>query len=208
MNKGPPPPGGDQDQAGKYVTTTAVLASISVAIVALRFIARSAGGKRFGWDDWTMLAALVRSLSTNTSHSLNRVLRRMIVSCCSRFWSRRDRDTCWLGTAYLLLGPRTSHSSWESVVRCRNLGQLDYLFGEAICGIISTKDRGFAKVASGCTICHHRPLDQLYFCDCHRPLRAVQAYCWELGSQGNFESQLPFHFSIGRCFILLSWFGT
>ena len=65
MDKGPPPPDGDQDRAAKYILTTAVLTSISVAIVALRFIARAAGGNHFGWDDWTMLAALVRSLSTN-----------------------------------------------------------------------------------------------------------------------------------------------
>ena len=65
MDKGPPPPGGDQNRAAMYITTTAVLTSISVAIVALRFIARAAGGKHVGWDDWTMLAALVRSLWTS-----------------------------------------------------------------------------------------------------------------------------------------------
>ena len=65
MDKGPPPPGGDQDRAGNFIITTAVLTSISVATVTLRFVARAAGGNHFGWDDWTMLAALVRSLSTD-----------------------------------------------------------------------------------------------------------------------------------------------
>ena len=64
MDKGPPPPGGDRSQAAKLVTIWAVLVSLSVAIVAVRFLARTVGSKRYGWDDWTMLAALVRSLLT------------------------------------------------------------------------------------------------------------------------------------------------
>ena len=59
-----PPSGGDQNQATKMITVHAILASLSVIIVSLRFIARTKGSKRFGWDDWTMLAALVRSLLT------------------------------------------------------------------------------------------------------------------------------------------------
>lgn len=66
MDKGPPPPGGDQNQAVKLITVWAVLTSLSVVVVTVRFIARAAGSKRFGWDDWTMLAALVRSLLTRT----------------------------------------------------------------------------------------------------------------------------------------------
>ena len=57
-----PPPGGDRNQATKMITVHAFLTSLSVIIVSLRFIARAKGSKRFGWDDWTMLAALVRSL--------------------------------------------------------------------------------------------------------------------------------------------------
>ena len=70
MDKGPPPLGGDQDQAAKFVITSAILTSISVAIVALRFIARAVRGNHLGWDDWTMLVTLVRSLLTNAlAHS-------------------------------------------------------------------------------------------------------------------------------------------
>ena len=62
MHKGLPPPGGDQNQAAKYITVTAVLTSFSIALVALRFIACAVGSRHAGWDDWTMLAALVSSL--------------------------------------------------------------------------------------------------------------------------------------------------
>ena len=64
-----PPLGGDQSQAAKSITIWAVLLSFSVAIVTVRFIARAKGSKHFGWDDWTMLAALVRSLSTRIQRS-------------------------------------------------------------------------------------------------------------------------------------------
>ena len=66
MDKGPPPPGGDQSQAAKLITVWAVLISLSVVIVTVRFLARAVGSKNYGWDDWTMLAALVRSLLTRT----------------------------------------------------------------------------------------------------------------------------------------------
>ena len=66
MDKGLPPPGGDQNKAAKTITIWAVLTSLSVSVVTVRIIARAMGNKRFGWDDWTMLAALVRSLLTRT----------------------------------------------------------------------------------------------------------------------------------------------
>lgn len=67
MDKGLPPPGGDQNRAAKTIIIWAVLTSTSVAVVTVRFIARAVGNKRFGWDDWTMLAALVRSLLTRNT---------------------------------------------------------------------------------------------------------------------------------------------
>ena len=48
MEKGLPPPGGDQNQAAKMITTYAVLTSLSVAIVAVRFIARAVGSQHYG----------------------------------------------------------------------------------------------------------------------------------------------------------------
>ena len=62
MNKGPPPTGGDQNQAAKILTVTGILTSLSIVTVIVRFIARAKGSKHYGWDDWTMLAALVRFL--------------------------------------------------------------------------------------------------------------------------------------------------
>lgn len=62
MEKGPPPPGGDQSEAASLVIVYAALTTLSVATVAVRFVARVVGNKHFGWDDWTMLAAVVRSL--------------------------------------------------------------------------------------------------------------------------------------------------
>ena len=66
MEKGLPHPGGDQNQAAIMITTYAVLTSLSVTIVAVRFIARAVGSNPYGSDDWTMLAALVRFLLTRT----------------------------------------------------------------------------------------------------------------------------------------------
>ncbi|KAM0801648.1 hypothetical protein BDR22DRAFT_971869 [Usnea florida] len=57
MDKGLPPSGVGQNQGAKYTTVSAILMSLSVIIVACRFIARVVGSKNFGWDDWTMLAA-------------------------------------------------------------------------------------------------------------------------------------------------------
>ena len=75
MDKGLPPLDGDQNKAAKTITIWAVLTSLSVTTVTLRFIARAVGNKRFGWDDWTMLAALVRFLMTKTQRiSLNDLL--------------------------------------------------------------------------------------------------------------------------------------
>ena len=65
-----PPPGGDQNQATKMITIHAILASLSLIIVSLRFIARTNGGNHFGWDDWTMLTALVGLLLTETHLSI------------------------------------------------------------------------------------------------------------------------------------------
>lgn len=66
MDKGPPPPGGDRSQEAKLISIWAVETFLAVVVVTVRFIARATGSKRFGWDDWTMLAALVRSLLTRT----------------------------------------------------------------------------------------------------------------------------------------------
>ena len=67
MNRGPPPPGGDQNKAPVLIITHAILTGLAVITVAVRFTARTKGGKHFEWDDWTMLVALVRPFSTRIS---------------------------------------------------------------------------------------------------------------------------------------------
>ena len=67
MNRRPPPTDGDQNQAAKILTVTGILTSLSVITVTVRFIARAKGSKHYGWDDWTMLAAVVRFLSRSQS---------------------------------------------------------------------------------------------------------------------------------------------
>lgn len=75
MDKELPPPDGDQNKAAKTITIWAVLTSLSITSVTVRFIARAVGKKRFGWDDWTMLAALVRLLlAKNTIDILDNLL--------------------------------------------------------------------------------------------------------------------------------------
>lgn len=174
MDKGPPPPGGDQSQATKLITVWAVLTSLSVAIVTLRFVARAAASKHFGWDDWTMLTALVRSLLTqNATGFPDNLLRVTTVSHCSKIRSRRFPDAYWLWEAHLLLRQRTGHSDWQIEFRLRALHQSDYLFGEAIRGNVSTENWRFANEPQGRTFCHHRPLGQLHSCDCHHTIRTV-----------------------------------
>lgn len=109
MDRGLPPPDGDQNKAAKTITIWAVLTSLSIATVTVRFIARAVGNKPFGWDDWTMLAALVRSLLTKTDFP-DSLLWVTIVSHCSEIRSRRVLDACWLWEAHLLLRRRTAHS--------------------------------------------------------------------------------------------------
>ena len=62
MERGPPPPGGDESKAGKTIAIHATLTGLSVIAVAFRSVARAKGSKHFRWDDWTMLIALVSPL--------------------------------------------------------------------------------------------------------------------------------------------------
>lgn len=111
MGKGLPPPGGDHNQAVKIITIDTVLISLSVCIVAVRFIGRRVGSKQYGSDDWTMLAALVRSLLIRTHRfSLTSLLRITTVPLDSGIRNLRVPGAFWLGETYLLLGYRTGRS--------------------------------------------------------------------------------------------------
>ena len=122
MDKGPPPPGGDQSKAAKAITIWAVLTSLSIITVTVRFVARAVGNKRVGWDDWTMLAALVRFLLTKKTIDFpGNLLWATTVSHYSEIRSRRLLNPCWLWEAHLLLRRRTAHSISEIEFRLRAL---------------------------------------------------------------------------------------
>ena len=60
MEKELPPMGGDQNRKPISIVVEAILISLCVVIVPLRFCARYIGSIRYSWDDWSMLMALVR----------------------------------------------------------------------------------------------------------------------------------------------------
>ena len=59
MEKPGPPPKGDQNLGHGIVAVIVVLLTISVIVVALRFATRIWIVRKLGWDDWTILFALV-----------------------------------------------------------------------------------------------------------------------------------------------------
>ena len=107
MNVMSPPTDGDQNQAAKILTVTGILTSLSIVTVVVRFIARAKGSKHYGWDDWTMLAALVRSLFRY------RIVRAAYsetiqVSRGNRFGGDSGRNLYWIRETRLLLGHLTN----------------------------------------------------------------------------------------------------
>lgn len=59
MESGGPPAEGDANQSTSIRIYTAALTSFTIIIVALRFMVRKWITKIIGWDDWTILLALV-----------------------------------------------------------------------------------------------------------------------------------------------------
>ncbi len=55
------PPDGDTNLGPGVVGTVIVLVTLSIIVVALRFVVRIRIVKSVWWDDWTILFALVRS---------------------------------------------------------------------------------------------------------------------------------------------------
>ena len=62
MDRGPPPPGGDQDRGPEALVIQTTLTFLAFITVLFRFLARAIGDTAFGSDDWTMLLALVSLL--------------------------------------------------------------------------------------------------------------------------------------------------
>ena len=54
-----PPPQGDQDVSGGLLATTIFVTVIAIVLLALRFATRIWIVKRVGWDDWTILFAVL-----------------------------------------------------------------------------------------------------------------------------------------------------
>ena len=105
MNGSPPPTDGDQNQAAKILTVTGILTSLSIVTVVVRFIARAKGSKHYGWDDWTMLAALVRSLFRIVRAAYSETIQ---VSRGNSFGVDGGRNVYWIRETRLLLGHLTN----------------------------------------------------------------------------------------------------
>ena len=54
-----PPPQGDQDKSGGLLATTILVTVISVMLMIFRLLTRIFIVKRVGWDDWTILFAVL-----------------------------------------------------------------------------------------------------------------------------------------------------
>ena len=59
MESGGPPAEGDSNRSTSIRIYTTVLITFTIGIVALRFVVRKWITKIVGWDDWTILLALV-----------------------------------------------------------------------------------------------------------------------------------------------------
>ena len=59
MDRPQPPPDGDRDRGTETMVFRSIFVGLCTLAVGVRFLARRMGGK-YGWDDWTMLIALVK----------------------------------------------------------------------------------------------------------------------------------------------------
>lgn len=60
MKAGGPPAEGDANRSTSIRIYTTILITFTIGIVALRFIVRKWITKIIGWDDWTILFAIVK----------------------------------------------------------------------------------------------------------------------------------------------------
>ena len=68
MASGGPPAEGNADQSPAIRVYTGTLIAFTIVIVLLRLVVRKWITKIIGWDDWTILLALV-GLSSQNSHN-------------------------------------------------------------------------------------------------------------------------------------------
>ena len=100
MTLGGPPAEGDADLSTAIRIYTGILIAFIILIVLLRLMVRKWITKIVGWDDWTILLALVGFFS-HGSHSAG-VLRPCTAWECNRFRIGPCRNTLWLWETTIL----------------------------------------------------------------------------------------------------------
>lgn len=61
MESGGPPAEGDSNRSTSIRVYTTILITFTICMVALRFVVRKRITKIVGWDDWTILLAIVKT---------------------------------------------------------------------------------------------------------------------------------------------------
>ena len=100
MALGGPPAEGDVDQSTAIRIYTGTLIAFTIVIVLLRLVVRKWITKIIGWDDWTILLALV-GLFIQDPHNRS-VLRLFTAWKCNRLRIGSCRNTLWLWETTIL----------------------------------------------------------------------------------------------------------
>ena len=100
MESGGPPAEGDIDQSTAIRIYTGTLIAFTILIVLLRFIVRHWITKIIGWDDWTILLALVRPFGQGSQKGS--ILRLYIAWGCHWLRIGSCRNTLWLWATTIL----------------------------------------------------------------------------------------------------------
>ena len=113
MALGRPPAEGDADQSTAIRIYPGTLIAFTILIVLLRLIVRKWITKIIGWDDWTILLALV---SLFGQYSQNHILLRLYTGWeCNRLRIGSCRNTLWLWETTIL--PHKQRSDQVSQIR-------------------------------------------------------------------------------------------
>lgn len=96
-----PPPEGDVNQKTPIIIYIVILIFATILIVTLRFIVRIFITKVIGWDDWTILFALVGPLPLKISLLRHRLISK-VVGQRNRLWTSPRGDALWFWAASIL----------------------------------------------------------------------------------------------------------
>ena len=100
MALGSPPAEGDANQSTAIRIYTGTLIAFTIVIVLLRFVVRKWITRIIGWDDWTILLALVGLFSQDFPN--RRVLILLTAWKCDRLRIGTCRNTLWLRETTIL----------------------------------------------------------------------------------------------------------